>query len=148
MPDSNAQFSAQTVGQRPQAGGQHRFNVVRGELEIVYPRASIRAEPPVAVVDANVDRRGTRAVAEAYLQFLYTPDAQRIIAEAQTKEKELLLEAKEEAIRLRAQAENEAREARQEVLKLEQRVAQRANRELKRGGREGGRASAGERPRP
>ena len=40
-------------------------------------------------------------------------DAERIIAEAQTKEKELLLEAKEEAIRLRAQAENEAREARQ-----------------------------------
>ncbi len=52
-------------------------------------------------------------------------DAERIIAEAQTKEKELLLEAKEEAIRLRAQAESEAREARQEVLKLEQRVSQR-----------------------
>jgi len=51
----------------------------KGELTIVYPKASIRAEPPVAVVDANVDRRGTRATAEAYLLFLYTPEAQRII---------------------------------------------------------------------
>jgi ribonuclease Y len=52
-------------------------------------------------------------------------DAERIIAEAQTKEKELLLEAKEESIRIRTQAENEAKEHRQEVLRLEQRVAQR-----------------------
>jgi sulfate transport system substrate-binding protein len=52
----------------------------RGELEVVYPPCSIRAEPPVAVVDANVDRRGTRAAAEAYLQFLYTEEAQEIIA--------------------------------------------------------------------
>lgn len=51
-----------------------------GELEIVYPSASIRAEPFVAVVDANVDRKGTRAVAEAYLQFLYTEEAQHILA--------------------------------------------------------------------
>jgi sulfate transport system substrate-binding protein len=52
----------------------------RGELEIVYPSASIRAEPPVAVVDANVDRKGTRAAAEAYLQYLYTEAAQETIA--------------------------------------------------------------------
>lgn len=51
-----------------------------GELEIVYPKQSILAEPPVAVVDSNVDRRGTRKVAEAYLQFLYTPAGQEIIA--------------------------------------------------------------------
>lgn len=51
-----------------------------GELEIVYPKASIRAEPHVAVVDANVDRRGTRAQAEAYLKALFTPRAQEIIA--------------------------------------------------------------------
>ena len=44
-----------------------------GELEIVYPPLSIRAEPRVAVVDANVDRKKTRAAAEAYLEFLYTP---------------------------------------------------------------------------
>jgi len=52
----------------------------RGTLEIVYPKSSIRAEPYVAVVDANVDRKGTRAAAEAYLKFLYTPQAQEIIA--------------------------------------------------------------------
>jgi len=50
-------------------------------LEIVLPSVSILAEPPVAVVDAVVDRRGTRAFAEAYLKFLYEPEAQRIIAE-------------------------------------------------------------------
>jgi sulfate transport system substrate-binding protein len=51
-----------------------------GELEIVVPKISILAEPFVAVVDANVDRKGTRAAAEAYLKFLYTPEAQEIIA--------------------------------------------------------------------
>jgi len=51
-----------------------------GRFEIVVPSVSIRAEPPVAVIDKVVDRRGTRAVAEAYLAFLYTPEAQEIIA--------------------------------------------------------------------
>jgi sulfate transport system substrate-binding protein len=50
------------------------------ELEIVYPPLSIRAEPFVAVVDANVERKGTRAIAEAYLKFLYTDEAQHILA--------------------------------------------------------------------
>ena len=54
--------------------------VARGEVEIVVPSLSILAEPPVAVVDKVVDRRGTRAVAEAYLAFLYTPEAQDIAA--------------------------------------------------------------------
>jgi len=49
-------------------------------LEIVYPRRSIRVDPPVAVVDANVDRKGTRHAAEAYLGFLYSPEGQAIIA--------------------------------------------------------------------
>ncbi|MBI3854811.1 MAG: sulfate ABC transporter substrate-binding protein [Planctomycetes bacterium] len=52
----------------------------KGELELVYPPISIRAEPHVAVVDKNVDRKGTRAAAEAYLQFLYGDEAQEIIA--------------------------------------------------------------------
>ncbi len=52
----------------------------KGELEVVYPPISIRAEPHVALVDKNVDRRGTRAAAEAYLKFLYTDEAQEIIA--------------------------------------------------------------------
>ncbi len=51
-----------------------------GELELVYPKISIRAEPRVAVVDSVVDRRGTREVAQAYLEFLYTKEAQEIIA--------------------------------------------------------------------
>lgn len=51
------------------------------ELEMVAPPVSIRAEPPVAVVDAVVDARGTRDLAEAYLKFLYTPEAQRLVAE-------------------------------------------------------------------
>jgi sulfate/thiosulfate transport system substrate-binding protein len=50
------------------------------KFEIVIPPFSILAEPPVSVVDAVVDKRGTRAVAQAYLEFLYTPAAQRIIA--------------------------------------------------------------------
>ena len=49
------------------------------KFDIVVPSLSILAEPPVAVVDANVDRHGTRKVAEAYLHFLYTPAAQDII---------------------------------------------------------------------
>ncbi len=52
-----------------------------GKFEIIAPSLSILAEPPVAVVDKNVDRHGTRAVAEAYLQFLYSPQAQQIIAQ-------------------------------------------------------------------
>ena len=51
----------------------------KGRFEIVTPSISILAEPPVAVVDKVVDRKGTRKVAEAYLNFLYTPAAQDII---------------------------------------------------------------------
>ena len=52
----------------------------KGDLEIVYPKRSIRVDPPVAVVDANVDRKGTRHAAEAYLGFLFTPEGRAIIA--------------------------------------------------------------------
>ena len=45
----------------------------RGKFEIVVPSLSIKAEPPVAWVDKNVDKHGTRKQAEAYLRFLYTP---------------------------------------------------------------------------
>ncbi len=51
-----------------------------GKFEVVVPSVSIRAEPPVALIDKVVDKRGTRKVAEAYLNFLYTPEAQEIIA--------------------------------------------------------------------
>jgi sulfate transport system substrate-binding protein len=52
----------------------------KGDLELVYPPISIRAEPHVAVVDANVDRRNTRRAAEAYLNYTYTDEAQEIFA--------------------------------------------------------------------
>jgi sulfate/thiosulfate transport system substrate-binding protein len=50
----------------------------RGKVEVVYPSVSILAEPPVALVDRNVDRKGTRAVAEEYLKFLYSEEGQDI----------------------------------------------------------------------
>ena len=50
------------------------------KFEIVVPSLSIKAEPPVAIVDEVVDGKGTRKVAEAYLKFLYTPEAQKLIA--------------------------------------------------------------------
>lgn len=50
------------------------------KFDIVAPSVSILAEPPVAVVDKVVDKRGTRKVAEAYLQFLYTDEGQEIAA--------------------------------------------------------------------
>jgi sulfate/thiosulfate transport system substrate-binding protein len=50
-------------------------------FEIVVPSLSILAEPPVAVVDKVVDARGTRRQAEAYLQFLYSAEGQRLAAE-------------------------------------------------------------------
>lgn len=52
----------------------------RGELEIVYPQITILAQPRVAVVDANAEQHGTKKIAQAYLEFLYTPEAQEIIA--------------------------------------------------------------------
>jgi sulfate transport system substrate-binding protein len=51
-----------------------------GQYEIVYPSRSILAEPPVAVVDRNVDRHKTRAAAEAFVKYLYTAPAQEIEA--------------------------------------------------------------------
>jgi sulfate/thiosulfate-binding protein len=50
------------------------------KFEIVVPSLSILAEPPVAVVDGNIDKKGTRKQAEAYLAYLYTDAAQKIIA--------------------------------------------------------------------
>ncbi len=50
-------------------------------FEIVTPSLSILAEPPVSVVDKVVDKRGTRAVATAYLEYLYSPEGQEIAAQ-------------------------------------------------------------------
>lgn len=52
-----------------------------GRFEIIVPSLSILAEPPVAIIDSVVDRRGSRKIAEAYIHFLYTPDAQELAAQ-------------------------------------------------------------------
>ena len=61
------------------------------KFEIVYPKVSILAEPPVAVVDAVVDRKGTRAAATAYLDYLYTPEAQDIVAQYHYRPRDLAI---------------------------------------------------------
>jgi len=50
------------------------------KVEIVVPSQSILAEPPVSIVDKVVDKKGTRSVAQAYLEYLYTPEGQEIAA--------------------------------------------------------------------
>jgi sulfate/thiosulfate transport system substrate-binding protein len=86
--DSGARGSTVTFAQR-HLGDVHlsweneaRLEVQEsaGKLQIIYPPISLKAEPPVAIVDANVKRKGTRAAAEAYLKWLYTTQAQEIIA--------------------------------------------------------------------
>jgi sulfate transport system substrate-binding protein len=87
--DSGARGSTTTFVQRGQgdvllAWENEAFLAVnqlgRGKFDIVVPSMSILAEPPVAVVDKVVDKKGTRKAAEAYLKYLYTPEAQEIIA--------------------------------------------------------------------
>ena len=53
----------------------------RGGFEVVYPSVSAEAEPPVTVVDKVVDKKGTRAEAEAYLKYLWSDEGQRIAAD-------------------------------------------------------------------
>jgi sulfate/thiosulfate transport system substrate-binding protein len=86
--DSGARGSTTTFVQRGQgdvllAWENEAFLAVnelgKGKFDIVVPSVSILAEPPVAVVDKVVDKKGTRNVAEAYLRYLYTPEAQEII---------------------------------------------------------------------
>jgi len=66
----------------------------RGQVEIVVPSLSILAEPPVAVVDKVVDKKGTRAAAEAYLQFLYSPEGQAIAARHHYRPRDATVAAK------------------------------------------------------
>ncbi len=87
--DTGARGSLTTFAQRAQGdvllAWENEAHLALGEfaasrLEIVYPSSSILAEPSVAVVDAIVDRRGTRAIAEAYLRGLYAPEGQALAA--------------------------------------------------------------------
>ncbi len=52
----------------------------QGQVEVVVPSVSILAEPPVTLVDKYADKHGTRAVAQAYLEYLYTPEGQELAA--------------------------------------------------------------------
>jgi sulfate/thiosulfate-binding protein len=85
--DSGARGSTTTFGQRGigdvLVSWENEAYLLVNELgkdqfQIVDPSVSILAEPPVAVVDRNVDKHGTRAVAEAYLKFLYTDEGQEL----------------------------------------------------------------------
>ena len=66
----------------------------KDKVEIVTPSISILAEPPVAVVDKTVDRKGTRAAAEAYLQYLYSPEGQEIAARHHYRPRDAAVAAK------------------------------------------------------
>jgi sulfate/thiosulfate transport system substrate-binding protein len=87
--DSGARGSTTTFGQRGigdvLVGWENEAYLLteqlgRDQFEIVRPSLSILAEPPVAVVDVNADKHGTRKAAQAYLEFLYTDEGQAIIA--------------------------------------------------------------------
>ncbi|SAL72795.1 sulfate-binding protein [Caballeronia peredens] len=64
------------------------------DFEAVYPSVSLLAEPPVSIVDKVVDKRGTRKQAQAYLDFLYTPAAQEIIAQHHLRPRDAAVLAK------------------------------------------------------
>jgi sulfate/thiosulfate-binding protein len=64
------------------------------KFDIIVPSISILAEPPVAVVDKNVDRKGTRAVAHAYVEYLYSPEGQDIAARHYYRPRDVKVAAK------------------------------------------------------
>jgi sulfate/thiosulfate-binding protein len=84
--DTGARGSSVTFAQRNQGdvliSWENEAHLLEKEfghkVDIVYPSLSILAEPPVTVVDKNVDRKGTRAVAQAYLEHLYSDEGQHI----------------------------------------------------------------------
>ncbi len=81
---STTTFSERGIGDVLVAWENEAFllakEVGKDRFEIVVPSVSILAEPPVTVVDVNADKHGTRAAAQAYLEFLYTPEGQEIAA--------------------------------------------------------------------
>ncbi len=84
--DTGARGSSVTFAQRNQGdvliSWENEAHLLKKEfgskVDIVYPSLSILAEPPVTVVDKNVERKGTRAVAQAYLEYLYSDEGQEI----------------------------------------------------------------------
>ena len=69
----------------------------KNKFEIITPSLSVLAEPSVAVVDKNVDKHGTRAVAEAYLAFLYTPEGQELAAKHYYRPRDVAVAKRHEA---------------------------------------------------
>ena len=69
----------------------------KDNLELVIPSVSVLTEPPVTVVDKNVDKHGTREVADAYLNFLYTAQGQEIVAKNYYRPRDALTLAKHKA---------------------------------------------------
>ena len=84
--DTGARGSSITFAQRNQGdvfiSWENEAHLLEKEfgskVDIIYPSISILAEPPVSVVDRNVDRKDTRAVAQAYLEYLYSDEGQDI----------------------------------------------------------------------
>ena len=84
--DTGARGSTITFGQRNQGdvliAWENEAHLIEKELgtkfDIVYPSLSILAEPAVTLVDKNVDKKGTRAVAQAYLEYLYSDEGQDV----------------------------------------------------------------------
>ncbi|NHQ87924.1 sulfate ABC transporter substrate-binding protein [Iodobacter sp. HSC-16F04] len=66
----------------------------RGNFEVVYPSVSIEAEPPVAIVDKVVDKKGTRKQAEEYLKYLWSPVGQEIAAQNYLRPRDKAIAAK------------------------------------------------------
>ncbi len=69
----------------------------KGKFELVAPSLSILCEPPVAVVDKNVDKHGTRAVSEAYLSYLYSPEGQAVVVKHYYRPRDLDVLSKHKA---------------------------------------------------
>jgi sulfate/thiosulfate transport system substrate-binding protein len=104
--DSGARGSTTTFGQRGigdvLVSWENEAYLLVNELgkdkfQIVNPSTSILAEPPVAVVDKNVDKHGTRAVAEAYLKFLYSDDGQELAVKNHYRPRSAAIAAKHAA---------------------------------------------------
>jgi sulfate transport system substrate-binding protein len=66
----------------------------KDKFQIIHPSISILAEPPVTVVDKYIDKHGTREVAKAYLEFLYTPEGQEIVARHYFRPRQIDIEQK------------------------------------------------------
>ncbi|MBN9497742.1 MAG: sulfate ABC transporter substrate-binding protein [Alphaproteobacteria bacterium] len=105
--DTGARGSTTTFGQRGVGdvflSWENEAFLILKELgedkfDIVVPSVSILAEPPVAIVDKNVDRKGSRALAKAYLEHLYSPEGQELAAKHFYRPRDAALLAKNENV--------------------------------------------------